>query len=102
MDGGKYRGQALVAPLRHPTAAAGAISALAPPSAAATVPAENTGAVGPLVAGPHRDPDSPLSGDPSLHRGYATAVVDDAVGDLHAIAQGGLARAALGEDVNLP
>src|SRR6202051_378798 len=75
---------------------------LPPPSAAAAIPAETAGAVGPPVAGPHHDLHAPPSGNASLHRGHAAAVDDHSVSDLHAASNGRLASTATREDQNAP
>jgi hypothetical protein len=92
----------LLSPFRHPSAAADAARALAPPSASAAIPAEAARVVGPLVAGPHYDAYSPASSDPSLHRGDAAAVDDHSVSDLDAIPNGRFASTATRKDQNAP
>jgi hypothetical protein len=80
---------------------AGAARALAPPSAAAAIPAETAGAVCPPVSGPHHDLHAAPSVHVSLHRD-AAAVDDHSVSDLNAAPNGRLASTATPEDQNAP
>jgi len=75
-----------------PNPGAGAARALALPDPAALVALQRARAVGPLAAALHDDPDGPFRGDPALHGDQAAAFINDiAVGDLHAVAVGGVA-----------
>src|SRR5277367_6928493 len=92
--------QRRLAALSDPSTSACAARALAPPSAAAALLAQAARAVGPSVAGAHDDSHSPALGNSSLHSGHPAAVDDHSVGDLHAVAKGGVARSLAGDDEN--
>src|ERR1700722_8693738 len=91
------------ASFRLPGAGAGSARALALPNATALVAGQFAGAVRPLAAGRHDDPDRALGRDPALHGDRADAVIDHhAVADLHAVAVAGVAGPASGHDENAP
>jgi hypothetical protein len=96
-------GLILFAPFRLPGAGAGAAHALAPPNATAPAAGQPAGAVRPLAAGRYDDPDGPIRGDPALHGDRAASVISDhAIADLHAVAVGGVAEPAPGDDEDAP
>jgi hypothetical protein len=60
------------------------------------VAGQATGALGPLVAGRHADPDGSVVSDPALQVGRPVATKDAAIADLNAVAIRAFARRALG------